>query len=91
MDYDENEMLKHKQFFIIIINNGCIKNQNVFFERPDIVMKNHSKPLLLRAKVENMGVNKVLIDGRPQRLFFSISLTSLWYVGWVASSHNEDY
>ncbi|MCI79977.1 hypothetical protein A2U01_0101248, partial [Trifolium medium] len=26
-------------------------------------MKNHLKPLFIRAKVKNVGVNKVLIDG----------------------------
>ncbi|XP_045822090.1 uncharacterized protein LOC123914975 [Trifolium pratense] len=33
------------------------------FERPTEGMKNHLKPLFIQAKVNNVGVNKVLIDG----------------------------
>jgi hypothetical protein len=44
------------------MNNGCIEEQQATFERPDLGMKNHLKPLFIRAKVEGVGVNKVLID-----------------------------
>lgn len=39
------------------------KRQNAFFERPDEGMKNHLKPLFIRGKVENVRVNKILVDG----------------------------
>jgi hypothetical protein len=45
------------------MNNGCIEEQQATFERPDLGMKSHLKPLFIRAKVEGVGINKVLIDG----------------------------
>jgi hypothetical protein len=45
------------------MNNGCIEEQQASFEKLDLGMKNHLKPLFIRAKVEGVGVNKVLIDG----------------------------
>ncbi|MCI37438.1 hypothetical protein A2U01_0058662, partial [Trifolium medium] len=33
------------------------------FERPNEGMKNHLKPLFIQAKINDVGVNKVLIDG----------------------------
>jgi hypothetical protein len=33
------------------------------FEKPDVGMKNHLKALFIRAKVNNVGVNKILVDG----------------------------
>jgi hypothetical protein len=43
------------------MNNGCIEEQQASFEKPNLGMKNHLKPLFIRAKVERVGVNKVLI------------------------------
>lgn len=45
------------------MNNDCIEEQNAFFERPDEAMKKHLKPLFIRGKVENIGINKILADG----------------------------
>jgi hypothetical protein len=45
------------------MNNGCLEEQLASFEKPDLGMKNHLKPLFIRAKVDGVGVNKVLIDG----------------------------
>jgi hypothetical protein len=45
------------------MNNGCLEEQMATFERPDQGMKNHLKPLFIQAKVNDVGVNKVLIDG----------------------------
>ena len=45
------------------MNNGTIEEQNAFFERPDAGMKNHLKPLFIRAKIEQVGINKVMVDG----------------------------
>ena len=60
---DEEEMAKHRPVCYYIMNNGAVEEQNAFFERPDEGMKNHLKPLFIRAKVEQHGVNKVLVDG----------------------------
>lgn len=60
---EEVEMDKYKSIFYYIMNNGYVKEHNVFFERPDYGMKSHFKPLFIRAKIENIGINKVLVDG----------------------------
>lgn len=59
----EEEMTKHRPVCYYIMSNGCIKEYNVVFERPDKAMKNHLKPLFIRGKVENVGTNKVLVYG----------------------------
>ena len=56
-------MARHKPMCYYILNNGVVEEKNAFFERPDQSMKNHLKPLFVRAKVEGMGINKVLVDG----------------------------
>ena len=60
---DEEEMAKHKPVCYYILNNGAVEEQNAFFERPDGAMRNHLKPLYIRAKIEDTGINKVLMDG----------------------------
>lgn len=64
MDCEEEEMAKYKPVCYFLMNNGCIEEQKAFFKRLDKGMKNHVKPLFIRAKVENTIVNKILIDGR---------------------------
>ncbi|XP_050908225.1 uncharacterized protein LOC127121832 [Lathyrus oleraceus] len=60
---DEEEMAKHRPMCYYMMNKGCIEEKNAFFERPDEGMKNHLKPLFIRGKVEDNGVNKILVDG----------------------------
>ena len=62
-EVDEEEMAKHKLVCYYVLNNGAVEEQNAFFERPDQGMKGHLKPLYIRAKVEHVGINKVLVDG----------------------------
>src|SRR4051812_18107243 len=57
------EMAKHRPVCYYVLNNGAVEEQNAFFERPDEGMRNHLKPLYIRAKIENVGINKVLVDG----------------------------
>lgn len=57
------KMGRHKLVCYYIMNNGYVKEENVFFKRPDESMKNHLKPLFIRGNVGNMGVNKILADG----------------------------
>jgi hypothetical protein len=45
------------------MNNGCLEEQKATFERPDEGMKNHLKPLFIQTKVNDVGINKVLING----------------------------
>ncbi|WJX39866.1 hypothetical protein P8452_27373 [Trifolium repens] len=62
-DFDQLSMADPKPKCYYVLNNGCIEEQQATFERPDLGMKNHLKPLFIRAKVEGVGINKVLIDG----------------------------
>lgn len=59
---DKQEMAKHMLVYYYVMNNGCVEEQGVFFERPDEGIKSHLKPLFIREKFENTGINKVLID-----------------------------
>lgn len=59
----ETEMAKHKPVRYYMMNTGVVEEKNAFFERPDQGMKIHLKPLFVRGKVENLGVNTILVDG----------------------------
>jgi hypothetical protein len=60
-DFTE-EMAFHKPLCYYVINNGCVEDQHEVFERPDISMMHHLKPLFIQAKINGVGVNKVLVD-----------------------------
>lgn len=44
------------------MNNNCVEEHNVVLEKPDLGIKSHLKPLFIKAKVDNYGVNKVWVD-----------------------------
>ncbi|XP_050918369.1 uncharacterized protein LOC127135773 [Lathyrus oleraceus] len=56
-------MAKHRPMCYYMMNNDCVEEQNAFFESSDEGLKNHLKPLFIRGKVEDVGVNKILVDG----------------------------
>lgn len=58
----EREMAAHKPVCYYIMNNGCVEEQNAFFERPSDTMKSHLKPLFITGKFEHILVNKILVD-----------------------------
>lgn len=43
--------------------NRCVDQDKAIFKRLDLGMQQHLKPLFIWAKVENVGVNKVLVYG----------------------------
>ncbi|XP_050916149.1 uncharacterized protein LOC127131264 [Lathyrus oleraceus] len=55
-------MVAHKPVCYYMMNNGCVEEQNAFFERPDEAMKSHIKPLFITGKVEDVPINKILVD-----------------------------
>jgi len=61
-DFTE-EMANHKPLCYYVMDNGCVENQHAVFEKPDFQMRHHLKPLFIHAKVNGVGVNKVLVDG----------------------------
>ncbi|MCI31552.1 hypothetical protein A2U01_0052764, partial [Trifolium medium] len=62
-EFEEPPFADFKPVCYYVMDNGCVEEQQAIFEKPDEGMKNHLKPLFVRAKVNNVGVNKVLIDG----------------------------
>ncbi|MCI17140.1 hypothetical protein A2U01_0038287, partial [Trifolium medium] len=65
VEEDQNtvEMASNKPVCYYIMGNGCVEDQNAMFEKPDLGMKNHLKALFVRAKVNGVGVNRILVDG----------------------------
>lgn len=59
---DAAEMAKHQPVCYYVLNSGVVEEQNAMFERPHQGMQSHLKPLYIRAKVGQVGVNKVLVD-----------------------------
>ncbi|MCH99210.1 hypothetical protein A2U01_0020221, partial [Trifolium medium] len=59
-----------------VMDNGCVEQQQAIFEKPDEGMKNHLKPLFVRAKVNDVSVNKVLIYGGAAVNLMPLSLLS---------------
>ena len=58
----EQEMAKHRPICYYVMNNGCVEEQNAFFEHPIEAMRNHLKPLFIRAKVGEATINEFLVD-----------------------------
>jgi hypothetical protein len=48
-DFTE-EMAIHKPLCYYVMNNGCVKDQHAVFERPDISMTYHLKPLFIKPR-----------------------------------------
>ena len=46
-----------------VTNYGCDDEQKTIFKKSNGSMKGHLKPLLIQAKVNDIRVNKVLVDG----------------------------
>jgi len=61
-DFTE-EMAIHRPLCYYVMNNGCVEDQHVLFERSVVSMRLHLKPLFVQAKINGVGVNKVLVDG----------------------------
>jgi len=58
-----DEMAIHRPLCYYVMNNGSVEDQHAVFERPDVSMRLHLKPLFIQAKINGVGVNKVLVDG----------------------------
>lgn len=55
-------MVAHKPVCYYVMNNGCMEEKNVFFKRPDEAMKSQLKPLFITGKIEDVPINKILVD-----------------------------
>lgn len=61
-DFTE-EMAIHRPLCYYVMNNGCVEDQHAVFEKPDASLRMHLKPLFVQARINGVGVNKVLVDG----------------------------
>lgn len=57
------ELAKHKPLCYYEMKDGFVNEDKVIFERLDMSMEQNLNPMFIRAKVDNMGINNVLIDG----------------------------
>jgi len=62
-EFDPKLMEEYKSMCYFVTNDGSESNRKAIFEQPDDSMKSHLKPLFIRAKVDEIGINKVLVDG----------------------------
>src|ERR1044072_1062373 len=64
-EYDSvtKESKDHKPICYYVMNEGEVIETDDVCKRPTETMKSHLKPLYIWAKVEDVGINKVLIDG----------------------------
>jgi hypothetical protein len=88
-DFDQLNLADPKPTCYYVMNNGCIEEQQASLEKPDLGMKNHLTPLFIKAKVEGVGVNKVLIDeGVPVNLMPQSMLPKIGKNDSDLSAHN---
>jgi len=62
-DFDPEDIKKYQPICYYVTNDGCESEQIATFEKPDSSMKNHLKPLFNQVKVDEVNINKVLVDG----------------------------
>jgi hypothetical protein len=61
-DFTE-EMVAHQPKCYYVMHNGYLEGNQAMFERPDHHMQHPLKPLFIQAKINDVGINKVLVDG----------------------------
>jgi hypothetical protein len=72
-------MEKYKSMCCYVTDYDYGNQQKAIFEKPNGSMKSHLKPLFIQAKVDDVGVNKVLVDGGAAVNLMPQSL--LWKIG----------
>lgn len=79
------EMVAHKPLCYYVMDNGCVENQHAVFEKPKVATKLHLKPLFIQAKINGVGVNKMLVDGGA-----TVNLIPQSFLGKIglSDSHN---
>lgn len=61
-EYSKEDMCEHKLVCYYVMNDGCVEEQNAIIERPDMGMIIHLGLFFIKEIIDNVGVNKVLID-----------------------------
>lgn len=58
-EYSVENISEHKLVCYYVMNDCCVEEHNVVFEKPDIGIKSHLKSLFIKAKIDKFGVNKI--------------------------------
>ena len=61
-DYNPEDMEKYKSMCFYVTDYDCGDQQKAIFEKPNGSMKGHLNQLFIQAKVDSVGVNKMLRD-----------------------------
>jgi hypothetical protein len=48
---------------LLCYEQRLFEDHHAVFERPNVSMTQHVKPLFIQAKINGVGVNRVLVDG----------------------------
>lgn len=85
----EREMVAHKPVCYYVMNNGCVKEKNDLFKRPNEAMKRHLKPIFITGKIEDVPINKILVDcGITVNLISHYTLRKIGKYDTDAKPHN---
>jgi len=61
-NFNPVDIEKYRPMCYYVTNYGCVVEQKAMFEKPDGSMKGHLKPLFIQVIVDDIGLNKVLVD-----------------------------
>lgn len=56
------KLVTHKPLCYYMMSDNSVNEDHTIFERPYMAMQQHLKPLYIRAKVNDIGMNKLLTD-----------------------------
>lgn len=88
-EFMEAGMARHRHVCYYVMNNGCIKEQNAFFESQDEAMRSRLKPLFIKGKVKNVIINKILVDdGSTENLMSHFMLQKVGKFDTGQKPHN---
>jgi len=62
-DYNLEDLEKYKSMCCYVTYYGYSNQQKATFDKPNGSMKSHLNPLFIPTKVDNVRVNKILVDG----------------------------
>lgn len=80
------EMEKHESLGYYVMKYSYVDEDKTIFKCPDMAMQQHLKSLFIRVKVDNVGMNKTLVDGGT-----SINIMSHSLLGkLISSAHTQN-
>jgi len=83
-EFDPKDMGEYKPMCYFVTNDGFENNRKAIFNQPDDLLKNHLKPLLIQAKVGEIAINKVLVDGGA-----AVNLMPESLLKWIGKTNKD--